>query len=197
MDFEAAIAAARSGDERAWRVLYHSVAPQLLGYLRGRGSLDPEGLLGETLLHVARGIGRFDGTESGFRSWVFTIAHHRLVDERRSAARRPTIRPIDGVDPAASDDIESDVVDALHSTVEWLDVLGDEQRDIVLLRNVAGLSAAEVGALLGKSAGAVRVAHHRALRVLRDRLSDETCNESTGRNDHQTRAPSKRSGRHD
>ena len=53
------------------------------------GAPDPEDVLGEVFLQVARDISTFDGEETGFRSWVFTIAHHRLIDARRHTARRP------------------------------------------------------------------------------------------------------------
>lgn len=63
---------AREGDEIAWTALYDDLSGPLLGYLRGRGAPEPEDQLGETFLQVARDLPRFDGDETGFRSWVFT-----------------------------------------------------------------------------------------------------------------------------
>jgi DNA-directed RNA polymerase specialized sigma24 family protein len=78
--FTSLLESARQGSEAAWQELYGGLAPAILGYLRANGAPDPEDILSEVFLQVARDIARFDGDERGFRSWVFTIAHHRLID---------------------------------------------------------------------------------------------------------------------
>src|SRR3546814_11724012 len=103
-DFERALARAREGDEAAWAVLYDSLAPQVLGYLRVKGAADPEEVLGDVFLHVARGVDAFEGEASQFRSWVFVIDTSRLYDERRRMRRKPT------------DPLEASVEDNLCST---------------------------------------------------------------------------------
>src|ERR671914_135748 len=87
--FTSLLESARQGSEAAWQELYDGLAPAILGYLRANGAPDPEDILSEVFLQVARDIARFEGEERGFRSWVFTIAHHRLIDARRHSARRP------------------------------------------------------------------------------------------------------------
>ena len=87
--FTSLLESARQGREAAWQELYNGLAPVVLGYLRANGAPDPEAVLSEVFLQVARDITTFDGEERGFRSWVFTIAHHRLIDARRHSARRP------------------------------------------------------------------------------------------------------------
>ena len=174
--FTDVLAMARQGDEHAWSVLYDSLAGQMLGYLRGRGASDPEDLVGETFLRIARGISTFEGDEAGFRAWAFTIAHHRLVDDRRTRSRRPVAVPIESVvapeDPVDVADVALQAASPLASR-EWLDVLSDEQRDVVLLRVLARLTGAEVAALLDKTEGAVRVIQHRALQLLRKHVRPE------------------------
>ena len=71
------------GDEAAWSEIWAELAPAVLGYLRGSNAPDPEDVLGETFLQVARDVNRFEGDWVAFRSWVFTVAHHRLIDARR------------------------------------------------------------------------------------------------------------------
>src|SRR4029079_9625218 len=87
-DFAAVLRGARSGDDWAWRALYAEFAPALLGYLRARRADHPDDLLGEVMLQIVRDLPGFDGDKSDFRAWAFTIAHHRLLDERRLATRR-------------------------------------------------------------------------------------------------------------
>ena len=86
--FLTVIAAARSGAEWAWATLYRELAPSIRGYLRFRGAEEPDDLLGEVLLQLVRDLDAFDGDERAFRAWVFTIAHHRLLDDRRRQVRR-------------------------------------------------------------------------------------------------------------
>src|SRR5215831_18270393 len=90
-DFEALLAAARAGRPEAWERVYRSLAPAVTGYLRMQGALEPDDLASEAFLGVFRSIGSFAGDEAGFRSWVFVIAHRRLVDERRARSRRPPL----------------------------------------------------------------------------------------------------------
>lgn len=165
--FPEVLAAARTGANWAWERLVASIAGSLRGYLAAQGATDPDDLTGEVLLQLVRGIQRFEGDEAGFRSWVFLIAHHRLIDERRrhhrDAAQRAGQEPI-GDAPAADAALDS------ASGIDWpqrLSALSDDQRHVILLRIVAGLPAEEVARILGKRVGTVRVLQHRALARLR------------------------------
>lgn len=175
--FASLLGAARSGDERAWSVLYRGTAARMLGYLRMHGAADPEGLLGDTFLQLARNLRKFDGDEAGFRSWAFTIAHHRLIDERRSLRRRPnTVHPpteIDVVDAGVN--VEVEALEAVDRSIveELLQILSRDQRSVVLLRILGGLSTSETAAALGKSEGAVRVLQYRALRSMKEKLTGD------------------------
>ena len=173
--FDAVLDAARAGSDDAWARLYEDLAPTLLGYLRVRGAAEPEDVLGETFLQVVRDLHRFDGDEDGFRSWVFTLAHRRLVDERRRRGRRP-VRPVehdrlaeglphvDGGEPEALARIGTEQVLAL------LAGLTDEQRDALALRFVAGLNLPEVAAVMGRTTDATKALQRRGLRTLRRQL---------------------------
>lgn len=72
----------------AFERLYADLAPVVAGYLRVQGAAEPEDLTSEVFLGVFTGLKLFSGTEQQFRSWAFTIADQRLVDERRRAGRR-------------------------------------------------------------------------------------------------------------
>ena len=164
--FHTTLLAARAGAEWAWRELYHDLAPGVLRYLRARGAPDPEELLGAVFLDVVRSLERFEGGEAQFRTWLFTIAHHRLVDEQRRRRRQPS-------EPVAPESL-SDVprgdaeADALRPFVDEevrrrLDTLSDDQRDVVLLRVLIGLSIAETAEVLAKTPGAVKSLQVRGL----------------------------------
>ncbi len=158
-------------------MLYDSLAAQMLGYLRGRGARDPEGLLGDCFLQIAANLHRFEGEESGFRSWAFTMAHNRLTDERRRYARRPGETPLPESEvglPHAPGGTEDQVVAAMDgSAVEMLSELTDDQRAVILLRILGGFSTAETAQMLDKSEGAVRVLQHRALQSLKESVDTD------------------------
>lgn len=173
--FPGVLTAARQGASWAWTSLYKDLAPQVLGYLRASGAADAEDLTGEVFLGLVRDIGRFEGDESKFRSWVFVIAHHRLLDERRRRMRRPEVpgafdlaveqRPGGNVEQEALGNLGREAVQAC------IDQCVPDQREVLLLRIVAGLSLAEVAEVVGKTVGAVKSLQHRGVAAVAREMS--------------------------
>jgi RNA polymerase sigma-70 factor (ECF subfamily) len=175
---------ARGGSVPAFERLYRATAGQVAGYLRWHGVGDVEGLTNEVFEQVHRNLGRFEGDGEAFRSWLFTIAHHRMVDDRRRAARRPQVDPGAEVDEEALvGDAESDAFEALgrERLGELLGHLSPGQRDVLLLRIVADLSIEDVAVALGKRPGAVKALQHRALASLRRLLEAQEARPAPGR----------------
>ena len=175
--FDALLARARTGDEAAWAVLYDSLAPQVLGYVRVRGASDAEEVLGDVFLHVARGIGAFEGDGSSFRSWVFVIATSRLLDERRRQRRKPT-EPLEAVTEerlSGSLDVQAEVEQAAAAAevAALLAVLTPDQREVISLRVFGELTSQEVADIVGKPVGAVKALYRRGLGGLRRALEPE------------------------
>jgi RNA polymerase sigma-70 factor (ECF subfamily) len=174
-DFDEVLAGATRGDQVAWAVLYDSLAPQVLGYLRARGAADAEEVLGDVFLHVARGIAAFEGDLAGFRSWVFVIATSRLQDERRRLRRKPTPDPIDATIEdrlCGPVDVEAEVErSAVAAAVQALMAcLTPDQRLVVELRVFGGLASHEVAAIVDKPVGAVKALYRRGIGALRREL---------------------------
>jgi RNA polymerase sigma-70 factor, ECF subfamily len=172
--FDAVLDAAASGDEQAFAILWRDLQPALLRYLRVVAQAASEDLASETWLEVARGLGRFEGNETGFRSWVFTVARHRMLDWRRREARHPTTpMPPDEVPERPGPGDAADTVLEAISTRAALALIAElphDQAEVVTLRVVAGLDVAQVAGIVGKRPGAVRVLAHRGLRRLAERL---------------------------
>ncbi|MEX1043252.1 MAG: RNA polymerase sigma factor [Acidimicrobiia bacterium] len=169
--FDSIVAAARSGAEWAWERLLNEVDPVLRGYLRSQGATDVDDLAGETWLHVARGMGGFQGGYTDFRSWVFMIAHHRIIDERRKRGRRPVdLEESEALERSAPPfrSAESEVMDVMdEAEVErLLDHLSVDQREVVLLRVLGGFGISEIAQIIGKKPGAVQALQFRAFRRL-------------------------------
>ena len=154
--------AARAGSEQAWAAIYREHAPGVLRFLRGRGAHDPEEVLGAVSLDVVRSVARFEGGNGDFRAWVFSIAHRRLVDDYRRRGRRQDdpMTPESLRDLAPCGDAEEDaaLLLAREDAARMLCALTPDQRDVLLLRILAGLSIAETASVLGKREGAVEVA---------------------------------------
>jgi RNA polymerase sigma factor (sigma-70 family) len=175
-DFDAVLDAARRGVPRACARIFTALAPVVAGYLRMQGSREPEDLTSEVFEAVFRNLDRFEGGEAGFRSWVFTIAHRRLLDERRRQARRPATEPLMGdTGFAAIDDVERDVEHflSIERTRALCDRLPPGQRDVLLLRILGRLTIDEVAAALGKTPGAVKALQRRGLLAISRLLERE------------------------
>jgi RNA polymerase sigma-70 factor (ECF subfamily) len=177
-EFNSVLDAAKAGAEWAWAHIYRDLAGPVTGYLRSRGAREPEDLTNEVFLRVARGIHDFTGDAPSFRSWIFVIAHRRLIDERRYHGRRPELSELDTdrVSAETMGDVESEAVEQLV-TAEIADAfraLTDGQRDVLALRIIAGLSLEETAEVVGKRTGAVKALQHRALEALKRALDEET-----------------------
>jgi RNA polymerase sigma-70 factor (ECF subfamily) len=172
--FSGLLAAAKEGDERAWKEIFDGLAPSVLGYLRASGAPDPENVLGETFLQVARDIAGFDGEEAGLRAWVFTIAQHRLIDARRRSARRPVeLSPEPPESGERADDAADEALEriGLDRVQRILATLSDDQRAVLLLRFVADMSVEDVARAVGKRPGAVKALQRRGLAAVKRLLA--------------------------
>jgi RNA polymerase sigma-70 factor (ECF subfamily) len=171
--FSLTLASAQGGDEIAFACLFRDVQPALLRYLHViTPEAEAEDVAGETWLQVVKGLPGFRGGEEAFRAWLFTIARHRAVDAGRSRSRRSDV-PLAVTEvleqPTAQDAAEL-ALEAIstRSVVALIKSLPRDHAEIIMLRVVAGLEAADVARIVGKTPGAVRVTAHRALRRLAD-----------------------------
>jgi RNA polymerase sigma-70 factor, ECF subfamily len=172
--FTSLLESARGGSEAAWQELYQGLAPVVLGYLRANGAPDPEDVLSEVFLQVARDIATFDGEERGFRSWVFTIAHHRLIDARRHSVRRPVELAAEPPEPAdRADDAAEEALDriGIEEVQRVLEAISEEQRAVLLLRVVGDLSIEDVAKVVGKRPGAVKALQRRGLAAVKREMT--------------------------
>ncbi|MCI0425966.1 MAG: RNA polymerase sigma factor [Actinobacteria bacterium] len=167
--------AAKNGDEAAWASIYRELAGPVTGYLASHGISEPDDVTGEVFFQIARDINRFDGDDTSFRSWVFVIAHRRMIDYHRARGRRP--QPGNGamVLEMPGGNVEEEALELL--AMDWLrgllEVLTEDQREVLALRVVADLSLEETASAMGKTVGAVKALQRRAMAALRTRLEVE------------------------
>lgn len=163
---------AREGDRDAWETLYRRAYPRLLAYASRRVDADSaRDAVSETMTRAVANIGRYrpvSGT-GGFDGWLFGICRHVVLDAQRAAGRRGYGPPPEGVDHAdpAEGLVSAEEADAVRRAFA---LLSDDDRELLELRVVAGLSAEEAAGVLGRRPGAVRMAQSRALDRLRKHL---------------------------
>lgn len=178
-DFSEILRQAASGDRPAVAELYGRYNRMLVRYLRAQVPGYGEDLAHETWLAITPRLPRFRGDERQFRMLLLTEGR-RLVAGVREAAKRDQALPfpprqLSGLRPSPVGD--EPVADA--AIAELLAGLRPLHAEILLLRVVAGLSAEETGAILGKSPGVIRVTQHRVLRQLARRLGDRALTPGT------------------
>jgi len=163
------------GDRTAIEELLAQLRPMVVRYCRARlGRVSghyhiADDVAQEVCIAVLAALPRYRDIGRPFASFVFGIASHKVADALRSSVRSavPTQDLPDGPDEGPGP--EETVVRHTEAAQarELLARLPDNQRELLILRVVSGLSAEETGNVLGMSAGAVRVAQHRALARLR------------------------------
>jgi RNA polymerase sigma-70 factor (ECF subfamily) len=163
----------RSGDDRAWSLLYDLLATDLLAFVRRIGARDPEDILGETMLQLVRDLKNYSGETSGLRPWAFRIARNRVIDAGRFRKRRPVEVPLEDNEPTISNPApSSEPVDLVRLSTMFAD-LTTEQREVLWIRYVADFSVAETAEITGRSPEAVSSISFRAIKRLRVLLSAE------------------------
>lgn len=177
---DAAVAEAVAGDRDALREVLGTIRPIVVRYCRARiGTAERSGLSAddvaqEVCLAAMMALPRYQDQGRPFLAFVYGIAAHKVADAHRASARNraePTdevperISTVTGPEQRAIDSDAAARMDAL------LKVLPEKQREILILRVVVGLSAEETADAVGSTAGAVRVAQHRALAKLRTEMT--------------------------
>ena len=166
----------QDGNADAWRWFFDEFSGPVAGYARRMGVSDPDDVTSAVLEAVARSVGSFSGSHRQFRSWVFSIAHARIVDDFRKQSRRDEVDLDSATLPSAAS-AESSVVSG-DPELEWaMSQLSDDQRAMLHLRYVIGLSTKDVAKSLGKSEVATRVALHRSSTRLKELLEGESFSE--------------------
>ena len=176
-DFDRVLRRARSGAGDAFTLLYGDLARPVAAYVRSQGVREVEDVTSEVFLAVFTGMGSFTGDQAHFRSWVFTIAHRRVMDHWRRSARTVPQVPYEPADDDRSvGSAEADAMDVLgeQQVLAMLDRLTDEQQEVLVLRVIGDLTVEQVAEVVGRTEGAVKALQRRGLATLRKLIETET-----------------------
>lgn len=179
-ELDSAVAAAAQGDRTALAQVLRTIRPLLVRYCRARvgaaerGQLSADDVAQEVCLAVMTALPRYQDQGRPFMAFVYGIAAHKVADAHRSAARNRA-DPVAEVPESMSldDSPEEQALNAETSRQmkQLLGTLPEKQREILVLRLVVGLSAEETAAAVGSTAGAIRVAQHRAIARLKKEVT--------------------------
>ena len=170
---DSAVTAAKNGADWGWTALYKALAPTLTGYLRAQGAREPEDLMAEVFLQAVRSIDRFCGNGTAFRSWIFSIAHNKLVDDVRLRKRRPVdLVPDAGHNMVHPNNVEDQAFRNMadRKVREMFSQLTPDQRNVLYLRMIGGLTLEEVAKVVGKPLSAVKALQRRGLGAIKRQL---------------------------
>jgi RNA polymerase sigma-70 factor (ECF subfamily) len=180
--FESVLDSAVAGDRHALGVVLARIHPLVVRYCRSRVSAAHRSLstaddvAQEVCMAVISALPTYRRDGRPFLAFVYGIAAHKVVDAHRAAGRSRSI-PVADLPESPSTDLgpeQNAVDDSVAGTMAGLlATLPPNQQEILRLRVAVGLSADETAAALGMTAGAVRVAQHRALAKLRTTLQGD------------------------
>jgi RNA polymerase sigma-70 factor (ECF subfamily) len=162
-----AVARAKEGDSDAIRYLYLRYSDNVYSYVRTilRDDHEAEDVTQHVFAKLITVISKYEQRNTPFAGWILRLAHNAAIDHLRSGRRITPAEEIFGQDKRGEQDVERDAC-----VKEALSTLPDEQRRVVVLRHVVGLTPPEIAEETGHSESSVHGLHHRGRRALQDEL---------------------------
>jgi RNA polymerase sigma-70 factor (ECF subfamily) len=164
-----AVARAQAGDRDALRFLYTTYADNVYGYVCSlvRDEHEAEDVTQHVFMKLITVIGRYERRSMPFSAWILRVAHNASIDHVR-ARRAVPCEEVRGADERF-DHTGAELGRSLRTA---LGDLPDEQRHVLVLRHMVGLSPGEIADRLGKTEHAVHGLHHRGRRRLQEHLAE-------------------------
>ena len=161
-----AVARAKEGDQEAVRFLYVVYVHNIYGYVRSivRDDHEAEDVTQHVFAKLMTAIVKYDDRGVPFFAWLLRLARNVAIDQLRANRLTPTENVID---PDTSSGADLDRAETVRTALATLPV---EQRQVVILRHVVGLTPGEIAEKMGRSEGSIHGLHHRGRRALQREL---------------------------
>jgi len=162
-----AVARGKEGDREALRFLYITYANNIYGYVRSivRDDHEAEDVTQHVFAKLMTTLGKYDDRGVPFFAWLLRLARNVAIDHLRANRLTPTETVFD---PNASSGIDLDQAETVRAA---LAALPEEQREVVVLRHVVGLTPGEIADRMGRTEGSIHGLHHRGRRALQRELT--------------------------
>jgi RNA polymerase sigma-70 factor (ECF subfamily) len=163
-----AVARAKDGDWDAIHFLYVRYSEDVRVYVRSivKDHHDAEDITQTIFARLITAIRKYETRDVGFASWLMRVARNSALDHVR-AKRQIPVEEVQVHDSGGYHNAER-----LHSLREAFEQLPHEQRTVLVMRHVVGLSPAEIAQRLNKSEGSIHGLHHRGRKALQATLRE-------------------------
>jgi RNA polymerase sigma-70 factor (ECF subfamily) len=168
-DLARAVAQAKLGDMEGYRYIYARFADNVYSYVRKivRGDHDAEDVTQQVFAKLFTAIGRYEVRDVPFAAWILRVARNVAIDNMR----RDRLVPVENIRSQNGNSEYAEIgYDRRHTLTCALRRLPRDQRRVVMLRNLAGLTPGEIASQIGKSESAVHGLHHRGRQTLKREL---------------------------
>ena len=162
-----AVARAKEGDQDALRFLYISYSHNIYSYVRSivRDDHEAEDVTQHVFAKLMTTVVKYDDRGIPFFAWLFRLARNVAIDQLRANRLTPTETVFDPNSSSDSDIDQSETVRVALAT------LPEEQRQVVILRHLVGLTPGEIADRMGRTEGSIHGLHHRGRRALQRELA--------------------------
>jgi RNA polymerase sigma-70 factor, ECF subfamily len=164
-----AIARAKAGDMNALQFLYVRYADDVYGYVNSivRDAHDAEDITQDVFAKLLTAIKKYEERAVPFAGWILRVARNAALDHLRSRRQIPCAEV--RLSDAGYDQVASDRLSSLRTA---LDRLPEDQREVMILRHIAGLAPGEIAVVLAKTESSVHGLHHRGRGAVKDALRE-------------------------
>jgi RNA polymerase sigma-70 factor (ECF subfamily) len=168
-----AVARAKEGDREAVRFLYLRYVDNIYGYVRSivHDEHEAEDVTQQVFAKLIVVVGKYEQRSVPFTAWLLRLARNAAIDHVRQ--RRPI--PCDDVRTLSPGSDDGALNTRSLTLRDDLAALPDEQREVLVLRHVAGLTPGEIAGRMGKSEPSIHGLHHRGRAALRTALTEHDC----------------------
>ncbi len=164
-----AVEAAQAGDQEGLHFLYARFAPDVQRYVASfvKDHHEAEDITQNVFAKLMAAIQKYEQREVPFAAWIMRVARNAALDHLRARRAIPTeeVRLADTGQAQVGIDRGRDLRQALEQ-------LPEDQREVLVLRHVAGLTPVEIASALKKSESSIHGLHHRGRRTLRVKLAE-------------------------
>jgi RNA polymerase sigma-70 factor (ECF subfamily) len=165
---------AAGGDAEAFGELYSLYLDRIYRYVfyQVKDRMTAEDITEEVFIRAWKAIGSCQGKEQTFSSWLYRIAHNRVIDTFRSQRKELSV-DMDTLAEFRHPKVEVETELEWQELLKGIDCLPRNQKQVIILKFIEGLDNREIGQVIGKNQGAIRILQMRALAKLREKLGSE------------------------
>lgn len=166
---QAAVARAKDGDMQALHFLYVRFAEDVRRYIESfvRERHQAEDLTQDVFAKLIKVIGKYEPRDVPFSAWILRVARNTALDHLRSQRTTPC------AEISLADDERSQIARQRSADLrQALELMPPDQREVLVLRHIVGLTPVEIADLLGKSESSIHALHHRGRHRFKTKLTE-------------------------